>query len=156
MKPSGLKPVGIIHSPYKTKESCPIQNLYSKESQGIIEIFPEYEDGLKDIETFSHIILLYQFDRAGEVKLIRPTFLDDKPHGVFASRHPCRPNGIGLTIVKLLKRKKNILEVSGIDVLDGTPLIDIKPYVPRFDSFPDAEEGWIASKKWRSKPKNRE
>lgn len=111
---------------------------------------------MKDIETFSHIMLLYQFDRAGKAKLVRPTFLDDEPHGVFASRHPCRPNSIGITIVRLLKRKKNILEVSGIDVLDKTPLIDIKPYVPRFDAHPEATEGWIAGTKERSKPPGRE
>jgi tRNA (Thr-GGU) A37 N-methylase len=82
--------------------------------------------------------------------------LDDEPHGVFASRHPCRPNGLGLTIVKLINRHKNILEVSGIDVLDGTPLIDIKPYIPRFDCFPEANEGWVALTKERLKPVGRE
>jgi tRNA (adenine37-N6)-methyltransferase len=149
-------PIGIIYSPYKSKEAAPIQGNYFPEGQGQVEVFQEYEEGLKDIETFSHIILLYQFDRAGEIKLARQTFLDDEPHGVFASRHPCRPNGIGITVVKLLRRSGNILEVSGIDVLDQTPLIDIKPYIPRFDCFPEANEGWVASKKQRSKPEGRE
>ncbi|RPH86146.1 MAG: tRNA (N6-threonylcarbamoyladenosine(37)-N6)-methyltransferase TrmO [Desulfobacteraceae bacterium] len=149
-------PIGVIHSPYRTKEDAPIQGIFSPGGLGRVEIFLEYAEGLKDIETFSHLILLYQFDRAGEIKLVRPTFLDDEPHGIFASRHPCRPSGIGLTVVKLLRRSKNILEVGGIDVLDGTPLIDIKPYVPRFDSFPEATEGWLASKGKRYKPPGRE
>jgi len=149
-------PIGVIHSPYRTKEDAPIQGIFSPGGLGRVEVFSAYTEGLKDIETFSHLILLYQFDRAGEIKLVRPTFLDDEPHGIFASRHPCRPSGIGLTVVKLLRRSKNILEVGGIDVLDGTPLIDIKPYVPRFDSFPEATEGWLASKGKRYKPPGRE
>ena len=152
-----LEPIGIIHSPYKTKEAAPIQGNFSPEAVGQVEVYPEYEEGLKDIDTFSHIILLYQFDRAGEIKLVRPTFLDDEAHGVFASRHPCRPNGLGLTVVRLLRvSSRNILEVSGIDVLDGTLLIDIKPYVPRFDCFPEASEGWVAPTKERPKPPGRE
>lgn len=153
---SVITPIGVIHSPYKTKDSAPIQGAFVPDRDGRVVVSPEYEEGLKDIEGFSHIILLYQFDRAGEVELVRPTFLDDEAHGVFASRHPCRPNGIGLTVVRLLKRSGNILEVRGIDVLDGTPLIDVKPYVPRFDCFPEATEGWVASKKLRSKPSGRE
>jgi tRNA-Thr(GGU) m(6)t(6)A37 methyltransferase TsaA len=153
---SKLSPIGIIHSPFDSKEVTPIQGALYPDSQGQVEVFREYEDGLKDIETFSHIILLYLFDRAGEIILVRPTFLDDEAHGVFASRHPSRPNGLGLTVVRLLKRSHNILEVSGIDVLDGTPLIDIKPYIIRFDCFPGANEGWVATKKERPKPKGRE
>jgi tRNA (adenine37-N6)-methyltransferase len=151
-----LKPIGIIHTPHKTKEETPIQGSSNQDSKGSVEVYPEFEDGLKDIETFSHVILLYQFDRAGEVKLVRPTFLDDTPHGVFASRHPCRPNGIGLTVVKLLARSKNRLEIAGIDVLDGTPLLDIKPYILRFDCFPEAGEGWISNVAIRPKPPGRE
>ena len=142
-----IKPIGIIRSSFTTKEETPIQGAYSPDSKGQIEVFPEYEDGLKDIETFSHLIILYTFDRAGEVKLVRPTFLDDEPHGVFASRHPCRPGGIGLTVIRLTRRINNILEIRGIDVLDKTPLIDLKPYIPRFDCFPEANEGWATSKK---------
>lgn len=151
-----IKPIGIIRSPFETKEETPIQGIYSPESKGSIELFLEYEEGLKDIETFSHIFVLYLFDRAGEIKLVRAPFLDDKPHGVFASRHPCRPNSIGLTVVRLTRRVENILEVSGIDVLDKTPLIDIKPYVPGFDCFPEANQGWLASKEKRAKPPGRE
>jgi len=151
-----IKQIGTITSPYKTKEECPIQGYIKPEGKGQIEIFSEYEQALETIETFSHIILFYIFDKAGEIKLSRPPFLDDAPHGVFASRHPCRPNGIGMSIVKLEKRNKNILEVSEIDVLDNTPLIDIKPYVPRFDYRENANNGWIETTKLREKPQNRE
>lgn len=151
-----FKPIGTIHTPYKIKEETPIQGTFNQDSKGTVEVFSEFEEGLKDIETFTHIILLYQFDKAGEIKLVRPTFLDDVPHGVFASRHPCRPNGIGLTVARLLARSKNRLEVAGIDVLDGTPLLDIKPYILRFDCFPEASEGWVSHVQVRPKPAGRE
>jgi tRNA-Thr(GGU) m(6)t(6)A37 methyltransferase TsaA len=151
-----IRTIGTIHTPYKTKEETPIQGNFNQDSKGTVEVFPEFEEGLKDIETFTHIILLYQFDKAGEIKLVRPTFLDDVPHGVFASRHPCRPSGIGLTVTRLLARSGNRLEVAGIDVLDGTPLLDIKPYILRFDCFPGASEGWISHVQVRSKPAGRE
>ena len=151
-----IKQIGTIYSPYKTKEECPIQGKVKPEGKGKVVIFEEYMDALETIETFSHIMLFFILDRSGEVKLSRPTFLDDAPHGIFSSRHPCRPNGIGFSIVKLDKRDKNILYVSGLDMLDNTPLIDIKPYIPRFDCFPDANEGWMEGKKQRPKPKGRE
>lgn len=151
-----IKQIGIIHSPYKTKEECPIQGNVKPEGKGKVEVFGEYEEALETIETFSHIILFYILDKADKIKLCRPTFLDDAPHGVFASRHPCRPNGIGFSIVKLEKRNKNILDVRGIDILDNTPLIDIKPYIPIFDCFPDANNGWIETKEMRPKPPGRE
>jgi len=148
--------IGTIFSPYKTKEECPIQGRFALEGNGKVEVFSEYEEALETIETFSHIILFYIFDRAEKIELSRPTFLDDVPHGVFASRHPCRPNGIGMSIVKLEKRTGNLLEVSEIDVLDNTPLIDIKPYIPRFDFRENANNGWIKAKELKDKPKNRE
>jgi tRNA (adenine37-N6)-methyltransferase len=151
-----VEAIGIIHTSYKTKEECPIQPLYSPESSGRVEVFVEYEQGLKDIETFSHIHLLYLFDRTGEIKLVRPTFLDDEPHGIYASRHPCRPNGIGLSIVKLVRREGNVLIIEGADMLDETPLLDIKPYIPKYDAISSASEGWTADKKWRPKPEGRE
>jgi tRNA (adenine37-N6)-methyltransferase len=151
-----IRPIGFAHTSIKSKEEAPIQGVYSKNLTATLEIYPEYAEGLQDIEMFSHLILLYHFDRAGEVKLVRQTFLDDNPHGIFASRHPCRPNGIGLTIVKLKNRLGNLLEVEGIDVLDGTPIIDIKPYIPRFDCFPEATDGWLADLPERKKPSNRE
>jgi|SRR3972149_2138808 len=151
-----IEPIGIIYSPYTTKDECPIQSIYASGVIGRVEVFEQYEAGLKDIETFSHIYLLYQFDRAGEIQLIRSTFLDDESHGIFATRHPCRPNGIGMSIVKLIKREKNILEIEGVDVLDKTPLLDIKPYIPRFDLIAVATEGWVANKEWRPKPRGKE
>lgn len=151
-----IKPIGIIYSPHLAKESCPIQPLYSSESVGRVEVFEEFEPGLKDIDTFSHIYLLYFFDRAGRIELIRAPFLDDEPRGIYATRHPCRPNGIGMSIVKLLGREKNVLTVGGIDVLNKTPLLDIKPYIPKFDIIDSASEGWTAGKNWRPKPYGRE
>jgi tRNA-Thr(GGU) m(6)t(6)A37 methyltransferase TsaA len=151
-----LQPLGIIRSPFRTKEEAPIQGAFKPEAVGTVEVFAEFAPGLKDIETFSHLFLVYRFDRAGEVILSRPTFLDDEPHGVFASRHPCRPNSLGISVVRLLRRDGNILHVGGIDVLDATPLIDIKPYIPRFDCHPEASEGWTAGKVSRQKPPDRE
>jgi tRNA-Thr(GGU) m(6)t(6)A37 methyltransferase TsaA len=151
-----IEPIGIIHSPYNTKDECPIQPLYAHDSIGRVEVFEQFAAGLKDIEGFSHIYLLYQLDRAGDIQMVRKTFLDDQPHGIFASRHPCRPNGIGLSVVKLKEREGNILIVEGIDVLDMTPLLDIKPYVARFDRIEASSEGWIENKQFRSKPRGRE
>ena len=151
-----IKPIGIIHSPFATKESCPIQPLYANGAAGRVEVFREFAAGLQDVESFSHIYLLYLLDRAGKIELVRETFLDDAPHGIYASRHPCRPNGMGMSIVKLIGRENNVLAVEGIDVLDNTPLIDIKPYIPRFDIIESASEGWFAGKSWRPKPDGKE
>jgi tRNA-Thr(GGU) m(6)t(6)A37 methyltransferase TsaA len=151
-----VKAIGIIHTDHATKEEAPIQGSFRQDSVGTVEVFSEYAEGLKDIELFSNIILIYHFDRAGEVQLVRQPFLDDTPHGIFATRHPCRPNGMGISVVRLLKREGNLLTVNGIDVLDGTPLLDIKPYVARFDCHPDASEGWFSGKEAREKPPGRE
>jgi tRNA (adenine37-N6)-methyltransferase len=151
-----MEPIGVIRTQFKTKEDCPIQPVYAAASHGRVEVFKEYEPGLKDIEGFSHIYLIYQFDRSGKIELVRPTFLDDEPHGIYASRHPARPNGIGLSIVRLVQRDGNILTIEGADMLDETPLLDIKPYIPKFDAIIDASEGWTAGKEWRPKPEGRE
>ena len=151
-----IEPIGTIHTPYITKEECPIQPSYSSKSLGHVEVFREFEVGLKDIETFSHLYLLYLFDRSGRIELVRPTFLDDSPHGIYASRHPCRPNGIGLSIVRLARREENFLVVEGVDMLDKTPLLDIKPYIPKYDAITSASEGWTTGKVWRHKPTGRE
>jgi len=149
-------PIGVIRTGYPTKESAPIQGFFHPDAVGTVEVAAEFAEGLLDIELFSHLILVYHFDRAAQVELVRRPFLDDTPHGVFATRHPCRPSGIGLSVVKLLGRDGDTLRVGGIDVLDGTPLLDIKPYVTRFDCFPEASEGWFAGKEKRDKPAGRE
>ncbi len=151
-----LNAIGIIHTGHETKEEAPIQGAFDPDAVGTVEVFPEYAEGLKDIELFSHVYLFYHFDRAEPGELVRHPFLDDTPHGIFATRHPCRPNGIGITVVRLTARCGNRLTVLGIDVLDGTPLLDIKPYVPRFDCHPEASEGWFAGKEARKKPSGRE
>ena len=153
-----VKSIGVIRSPFSTKEEAPIQGAFAHEAKGRLEILPEYRDGLKDLEGFTHLHLLYLFDRAGEVKMVRSTFLSDIEHGLFATRHPCRPSGIGLTIVKMLSVdiSTGIVEVGGIDVLDKTPLLDIKPYIVKFDCFPDAADGWFKGTENRPKPKGRE
>jgi tRNA-Thr(GGU) m(6)t(6)A37 methyltransferase TsaA len=151
-----LEIIGKIHTPFRTKEECPIQPIYSSDAEGQIEVFKKYDVGLKDIETFSHIYIIYLFDRAGEVQFVRSTFLDDEPHGIYASRHPCRPNSIGMSIVQLKKRYGNILVVKGVDVLNGTPLLDIKPYMPKYDIIESASNGWSDGLEWRPKPSNRE
>ena len=151
-----LKPIGKISTPFSSKEECPIQPNYASDAEGQVALFEPFDQGLKDITGFSHIYLIYRFDRAGKIQMVRPTFLDDTPHGIYASRHPCRPNGIGLSIVRLLKQEGRILTVSGVDMLDGTPLLDIKPYIPRFDAFPMASEGWTAGRAFREKPPGRE
>jgi tRNA-Thr(GGU) m(6)t(6)A37 methyltransferase TsaA len=109
-----------------------------------VELLPEYEPGLKDLDGFSHIYLIYAFHQAPEGYALTVTpFLDKEPKGLFATRYPRRPNPLGLSVVRLVGRRGPVLHVEGIDVLDGTPLLDLKPYVPRFDAFPEAELGWL-------------
>ena len=137
-----IKPIGIIHSPFKSKQETPIQPFRSK-AVGKIEVFKEYERGLDDIEGFSHLILIYKFHRSRGFSLKVKPFLDNRLRGLFATRAPRRPNQIGLSVVKLIRRRGNILFVNGIDVIDGTPLLDIKPYVPDFNSGEEVRTCWI-------------
>ncbi|MBC2715363.1 MAG: tRNA (N6-threonylcarbamoyladenosine(37)-N6)-methyltransferase TrmO [Desulfobacteraceae bacterium] len=136
-------PIGIIHSPYTKPEGMPIQPTGAKGIEGTVEVFETFEAGLKDLDGFSHIILLYCFHRSEGYHLETVPFLDKKPHGVFATRAPKRPNPIGLSIVKLNRIEGRILYIENIDVLDNTPLLDIKPYVPDFDTQPDVRTGWL-------------
>jgi len=140
-----FEPIGIIHTPFKRKEDAPIQPSRSS-ARGEVEVFKKYEEGLEDIEGFSHIILIYQFHKSEGYSLKVKPYLDNKLRGLFATRAPRRPNQIGLSVVKLLKRKENILFIEGIDVLDGTPLLDIKPYVPDFHPKEQLKVGWLKGK----------
>ncbi len=138
-----MHPIGVIHSPYTDKSQTPIQSSRSQ-TLGKVELFPEFVDGLKDVDGFSHLILLYAFHCSTGFNLRVKPFLDNQLRGLFATRHPCRPNPIGLSIVRLLSRQENILTVKGLDVLDNTPLLDIKPYVPDFDERSEVRTGWYA------------
>jgi tRNA (adenine37-N6)-methyltransferase len=140
-----MRPIGVIHSPFNTTKGMPIQPTFS-DAAGQVEVFPEFAEGLRDLEGFSHIILIYALHRAGNYALLVRPFLDDAERGVFATRHPSRPNPIGISTVRLLSRSATSLEVGGIDVLDGTPLLDIKPYVPDFDVLVPARAGWYESR----------
>ena len=135
-------PIGIIHSPHTIPEQTPAQPVYAKGCLGRAEIMPEYCEGLVDLDGFSHVILIYHFHRAGSEQLTVQPLLQDDKHGVFSTRMTCRPNTIGLSIVELVKREGTMLHLDGVDILDGTPLLDIKPYVGRFDCFKNTMDGW--------------
>jgi len=139
-------PIGIIHSPFKEIEGVPIHPRGAKNIKGSIEIRKELEGGLSDLDGFSHIILLYHFHLSKDYSLSIVPFLDDTPHGVFATRAPKRPNSIGLSVVKLIKIEKNILHIENIDIVDGTPLLDIKPYFKEFKDSEKVRIGWLTEK----------
>jgi len=145
--------IGVIHTPYTEKDKTPIQGCFAPASRGQIELYMEYVAGLKDIEGFSHLILLYHFHKAGACNLIAKPFLDKEPRGIFAIRYYTRPNPIGISVVKLFAIKQNILEIGEVDMLDGTPLLDIKPYVPQFDIKEQVRDGWYQHASERSKYK---
>lgn len=142
-----FRSIGIIHSPFKDIKGMPIQPAGAAHVRGTVEVLPEFSEGLRDLEGFSHIILLYHFHRVQATKLVVIPFMDSQPHGVFATRAPKRPNPIGLSIVKLLSREGNTLHVENVDILDGTPLLDIKPYVPEFDRPAVESVGWLEQAK---------
>jgi tRNA-Thr(GGU) m(6)t(6)A37 methyltransferase TsaA len=135
-------PIGVIRSEHTNPDKTPIQSVYSAGCRGRAELLPEYTEGLSDLEGFSHIYLLYDFHQAQFTSLAVKPFLKDTERGVFATRSPCRPNRIGLSIVKLLFREDNILYLDYVDILDGTPLLDIKPYSARFDRIEHTFNGW--------------
>ena len=139
------RPIGIIHTGFRDKVEAPIQGVFARAAKGVVEVFPEYADGLKDIEGFSHIILIYHFHLADGYSLVSMPFLEEEQHGIFAIRHFKRPNPIGLSIVRLECVRGNKLEISEVDIIDGTPLLDIKPFVPQFDNRPDAKSGWLGN-----------
>jgi tRNA-Thr(GGU) m(6)t(6)A37 methyltransferase TsaA len=135
-----VKSIGIIHSPYKNRMECPPQG---REEICWIEIFEEYTEGLKDIDGFSHLILFYWLHCSKNYSLLVKTPWNSEPHGIFATRSPSRPNALGFSVVELIERKGNKLKVKGLDALEGTPLIDIKPYLPEIDSKTNVRAGWV-------------
>lgn len=137
------KPIGVIHSPFKEPKGTPIQPAGGKGINGTVEVFPEYAEGLKDVEGFSHIILIYHFHLSRRPFLKVKPYMDNEVHGVFAMRGPSRPNPIGISVVRLIKIRENILHIQDVDIVDGTPLLDIKPYVPEFDIRKVEKIGWL-------------
>ncbi|MGA8238942.1 MAG: tRNA (N6-threonylcarbamoyladenosine(37)-N6)-methyltransferase TrmO [Desulfobacterales bacterium] len=137
------RPIGLIHSPFEKPAGMPIQPTGANGICGSVEVFPEFAPGLKDLDGFSHIFLLYHFHRSGAPELVVEPFLDSQPRGVFATRAPKRPNPIGISVVVLTKIVANILHIENVDILDGTPLLDIKPYVPAFDHHAVERFGWL-------------
>jgi len=135
--------IGLIHTPFSETSGMPIQPSGAKGVKGEVHVFPEFAEGIADLEGFSHIILIYHLHNAGEPKLTVTPFMDDTPRGVFSTRAPSRPNSIGLSVVKLTGIKGNVLRVENVDVLDETPLLDIKPYVPDFDACESPKTGWL-------------
>ncbi len=146
MKEVIYKPIGVIRTPFKDLKEMPIQPIGAKGIQGTIEIEPEYVDGIKDLEGFSHIFVIYHFHFSQGYSLIIKPFMDDDLHGVFATRAPKRPNPIGISVVRLVRVEGVILHIKDVDMVDGTPLLDIKPYVPEFDALKAERIGWLFKK----------
>ncbi|MBN1774299.1 MAG: tRNA (N6-threonylcarbamoyladenosine(37)-N6)-methyltransferase TrmO [Deltaproteobacteria bacterium] len=138
-----LRAIGTLRTPFRSASGTPIQGLLTPETEGTVELDPAYAEGLADLAGFSHLILLYAFDRTTGFRLTVTPYLDTTPRGLFATRAPRRPNPIGLTVVRLLAVDGPRLRVAGVDMLDGTPLLDIKPFVARFDAPPDSRSGWL-------------
>ena len=138
-----IQPIGIIHSPHSTIEDMPIQPKGASGVEGYILVDEEYKSGLQDLAGFSHIYLLYSFHKASRTELLVTPFMDNRTRGVFATRSPLRPNHIGLSIVRLKKIEGAGVVVEGIDILDGTPLLDIKPYIEKFDAVQECTSGWL-------------
>jgi tRNA-Thr(GGU) m(6)t(6)A37 methyltransferase TsaA len=136
-------PIGIIRTPFQDPSGMPIQPSAAEGVKGSVVLDSEFEPGLQDLDGFSHLVLLYHFHRAGKTHLKVKPFLDGEKKGVFATRAPRRPNGIGLSVVRLLNIRDNVIEVQNVDMLDGTPLLDIKPYIPDFDQVDEVRIGWL-------------
>ncbi|WP_462324781.1 tRNA (N6-threonylcarbamoyladenosine(37)-N6)-methyltransferase TrmO [Desulfoplanes sp.] len=138
-----FQPIGTIHSPHKALEGMPIQPSGAADVTGTVHVYQDFVQGLKDLEGFSHLILLYAFHASQGFSLEITPFMDTTTHGLFATRAPRRPNPIGLSVVTLVERRGPVLTIRGVDILDGTPLLDIKPFVPKFDSPEVAATGWL-------------
>ncbi len=144
------RPIGLIHTPFKQREGMPIQPSRGRGVRGTVEVAPEYADGLADLDGFSHVVLIYHFHQSQGFDLRVTPFLDTEKRGLFATRAPRRPNAIGLSVVRLLGIEGNRIAVQDLDILDGTPLLDIKPYVPEFDHRTEVREGWLEGVKDRN------
>ena len=140
------QPIGIIRTPFVSVSEMPIQPSGANGAKGIIELNPDLVAGLQDLEDFSHLILIYHLHLVSGYKLSVIPFMDDQPHGIFATRAPARPNPIGISTVELKKIESNLLYIEGVDMLDGTPLLDIKPFFTKFDNRPEAKAGWLERK----------
>ncbi|MBN2028965.1 tRNA (N6-threonylcarbamoyladenosine(37)-N6)-methyltransferase TrmO [bacterium] len=140
------RPIGIIHTPFRDLRGVPIQPAFDQRNQGTIELKKEYLDGLKDLDGFSHILIIYHFHLSKGYRLHVVPFLDTVLRGLFATRAPKRPNPIGISLVKLIKIEGSIVHIEDIDVVDGTPLLDIKPYIRQFDEVEDYRSGWLSGK----------
>jgi tRNA-Thr(GGU) m(6)t(6)A37 methyltransferase TsaA len=138
-----FRPIGFIHSPFTDLSEMPIQPVGEASARGTAEVFPKFAEGLKDLDGFSHIIFVYHLHKVVRTDLTVTPFLDSEPHGIFATRAPTRPNPIGISVVRLLGIEENLLYLANLDVLDGTPLLDIKPYVPDFDAPEETCIGWL-------------
>jgi len=138
-----FRPIGIISTPFQEPKGTPIQPKAAAGAMGTVKVFPEYCQGLQDLDGFSHIFLLYHFHHCQGFSLLVKPFLDEVPRGVFATRAPARPNPIGLSLVRLDRIERDMLHVREVDILDGTPLLDIKPFVPQFDTRDQARIGWL-------------
>jgi len=141
-----MSPIGLIHTPFFQAKGTPIQSAVSSNAEGVVEMFPEYAAGLLDLAEFDRIWLIYHLHRASSPQLVARPYLDDREHGIFATRSPARPNQIGFSSVRLLGVEGNRLRIADVDMLDGTPLLDIKPYVPAFDCFEVTRTGWYKGK----------
>jgi tRNA-Thr(GGU) m(6)t(6)A37 methyltransferase TsaA len=143
-EPITFRPIGIIRTPFTDTSGMPIQATAAVGIAGRIELDPNLAAGLVDLEGFSHLTLLYHLHRITAPQLTVTPFLDDQPHGIFATRSPARPNPIGLSTVRLVSIDGSRIEIEDVDMVDGTPLLDIKPYVPEFDRRDDVRVGWFA------------
>jgi tRNA-Thr(GGU) m(6)t(6)A37 methyltransferase TsaA len=137
-----FRPIGIIHSPHKELARIPIQPVFCDGIEGTVIVNAPYAAGLKGLEEFSHIFLFYYFHQSRRVRLQVKPYLSDEEYGIFATRAPHRPNRLGMSLVSLVKIENNILHVRDIDIMDSTPLLDIKPYIQRFDSIESVKSGW--------------
>lgn len=136
-------PIGVIHSPFKQQQGTPIQSALAGEAAGWIDVDPAYQPALQDLQEVERIWVLYHLDRTADFKPLVTPYLDTTEHGLFATRSPARPNPIGMSVLRLRGLVGSRIDVVGIDILDGTPLLDIKPYVPDFDSFRPSRAGWF-------------